>query len=213
VPLTLVQGSGAGAWGSSTVGTGGGSQTPTWGASRTAGGLLLLIVSSDVVESTPTGWTLAVRQTNNGDLGLWYRIADNTSTDAPTVPSSGFPRSIAWAEYSGNTATPLDKTASGGTSSNATTLATGTTAATTQADELAVAVWGYAADTGRFPGGGGNVWSGQTNSFTELFDIGSTSATVDNPGICVATKALAATGTQTSTATNGISGGGRRARP
>lgn len=201
--ITAVQ-----AWASTTTGTGTGSVSVSWGASRTLGNLILLGVNSDTTESTPSGWTLDQSQVNDSGLYLFFRIADDTATDAPTF-SSAFVKCLAWAEYRGHRAlTPSDVSASNGTSTYATntTFGTGTTGSIAQAFELAVALWGYSSSTGAtpIPGDmtGGNHWGSYTNSFTEQLDVGTTRAgNVTNVGLAVATLDVTTTGTKTCTAT------------
>lgn len=207
--LTLVQGSGAGAWGSATNGTGTGAVAVTWGTGRTSGNLIILCVNSDTTVGVPTGFTSDQSQVNDSGGYIFFRIADNSATDTPSISVSAS-TCIAWAEYSGNDPVPSDVSTSAGAGDTASTTAfsTGTTGTTAQADELAVAVWGYSASQGRLANGGGNYWSAQTNSFVEVIDVGTTKASGTNVGVCVAVKALAATGTQTSSATP-VAGGGR----
>ena len=193
MPLTNVQ-----AWSTANSGTGTGSVSVSWGSARTSGNLLVLVYTCDAVFTVPSGWTSAVRALDYSDMRIMYRIADNTSTDAPTITPSAA-SCMAWAEYSGNTATPLDQTASGtnNTVTGATTRATGTTAATSQADELAVAAWYWSGPTGYT---GGAHWSGQTNSYAEQTDDGTSKGSGANVGLCVATVDLAAAAATSSTA-------------
>jgi len=190
----LVQGSSLGAWGQATTGSGTGSVSVSWAQARVSGSLLILCVTSDGTHSTPIGWTLARQQVNNSAVYIFYRIADNTGSDTPTL-SNGAATLLAWAEYSNNTASPLDQVASGGSSTGSTSRSTGTTGTTAQADEVAVAVWSWSKS------GAVATWSGQTNSFSEIIDTGTTKGAGNNCGLCLATKSLSATGTVTSTAT------------
>jgi len=195
VPLTLVQGSSLGAWGSATNGASPANAVAvTWAQARTAGNLLVLVYASDGLMPVPAGWTSAVVALDFADMEIVYRIADNTATDAPSLDNNAA-TCIAWAEYSGNTATPLDVTASGtnNTVTGVQTRSTGTTGATAQADELAVAAWYISSPN---PGS----WSGQTNSFTEVVDTAT--STGQDITLAVAVRALSATGTVESTATS-----------
>lgn len=195
MPLTLVQGGSLGAWGTTNnAATPSNSVAVTWFTGRTSGNLLVLCVNSDATMSTPTGWTVGKSQVNDSGGYIYWRIADNTSTDTPTL-NNGASTCIAWAEYSGNAASQPDASASTGASTSGGTRSTGTTGTTAQADELAVALWGWSGS------GSGFTWSGQTNSFVEQIDVGTTKGGGINVGLCVATKALAATGTVESTAT------------
>lgn len=199
MPLTLVQGSSLGAWGSTDNGA-----TPTagvsvtWAQARTSGNLGILVCTSDAVFTVPTGWTSAIRALDLCDMRIMYRILDNSATDTPTIDNNES-TAIAWAEYSGNTATPLDKTAQGtnNTISGAQTRSTQTTTTTAQADELAVAAWYWSSNELS----GQPQWSGQTNSFTEVVDVGTDKGGgLQNVGLCVAVRDLSATGTYESTA-------------
>lgn len=197
MPATLLQG-----WTSQNNGaTAANDVAVTWGVGRTAGSLLVLCVNSDTTQGTPTGWTLDQSQINDSGLYIFFRISDNSATDSPTF-TANFSTAIAYAEYSGNTASPSDVSTSGG-SSTATNAgrSTGTTGTTAQADELAVACWGYSATVLQLPGGGNNFWSAQTNGFTEVIDVGTTKVAGTNVGICVAVKDLSSTGTVETTAT------------
>lgn len=201
--LTLVQGSSPGAWGSATNGTVATDPVAvTWASARTAGSLLLLAANSDSTLTTPTGWTLDQSQVNNSGLYLWWRISDNSATDAPSLDNNAS-TAIAWAEYTGNTATPSDVSTSSGTAASAATAwSTGTTGTTAQADELAVALWGSSKN---FATGALGTWGSETNSFTEQVDVATTKTSGTNAGLAVATKALAATGTVESSATPSVS--------
>ncbi len=201
MPLTLVQGSGIGAWGSATTGTGTGSISVSWNGPRTVGSLLLLALNSDSTESTPSGWNLDKSQINDSGCYLFRRISDNTATDTPTF-SSAFAKCIAWAEYTGNSATPQDVFASAGTGvDNSNPFSTGTTATTAQSDELAVAVFGT--HTASNTTLGNPLLSSETNSFVEQVDV-STNHTGVNCGLGIATKDLSSTGTQECTVTPSV---------
>lgn len=172
--------------------------TVTWGASRGVGNLLILICASDGVFSIPSGWTSAVQALDLADMRIMYRIADNTATDAPTIDNN-VSTNIAWAEYTGYTATPLDKTASGvnNTISGAQTRSTGTTAATTHAGELIVGAWYYSSNEIS----GGNQFSGHTNGHVEVVDTGTTvGGGAQNVGLSVAVTEGPYVGTYESTA-------------
>lgn len=209
MPFTLVQGSSLGAWGSASNGA-----TPadpvavTWAQGRGAGNLLLLGYVSDGVLPVPTGWTQARQQLDFADTRLCYRIAQNNADDTPTLDNNAA-TSIGWAEYSGNTASPLDQATgqNSGSLSGATSYGTGTTGTTAQADELAVAVWGYSVQNS--PSNLGGNWSGQTNGFTERVDVG-TNPSGTKTGMCIATLDLAATGAYTSAASITLGSGTNR---
>jgi len=89
-----------------------------------------------------------------------------------------------------------------GSSSGSNTRSTGTTATTSQATELAVALLGYSANAGcstqwrqTTPG------PALTNSFTETLDVGTTKASGTNVGLLVAVRDLSATGAIETTGT------------
>lgn len=195
--LTLVQGSAAGAWGTANTGAGTGAVSVTWFGSRTVGSLLRLVVTSDSTITTPTGWTVDDSVVADAGHYLYFRISDNTATDAPTV-NPGARTCIAWAEHTGNTASPTDVSTSQATGTGAGSISTGTTGSTAQTDEQAIACFGSSRS------GAAATWAGHTNGFTEVAST-TTSAGGVNIGLSVATKDLAATGTQECTATPSVS--------
>lgn len=176
------------------------SLTATFSPAATAGNLLSCNGNSDsTLAMTSTGWSLAWSNINNTGLYQWYKIAAGGETTVVITPGGGsFSTEMVIREYSGNAASsPLDKTASGSVGSGA----TGTTAATTQADELAIAGLG-----------GNNTASSHAASWslsfvTEINIIGLGSTPTE---LHTSTKALSATGTVTTTGTTAetISGAG-----
>lgn len=158
--------------------------------------LLCAAMSSSFGSMTSSGWTQAVLEDQFDAMYLYYKLAgaaeSSTVTWTPTVND----RTALWiAEYSGNvTVTPLDKTAVNDPASNSATVASGTTAVLTQADEFAVAVVSavrVSATTATI--------SSYSNSFTEVAEVPTTGA--DFPILGVATRDLAATTAITTTAT------------
>lgn len=180
----------------------GGSGTPA-----TADNTLIVAVNSDATVGTPAGYTPIVSSIHNAGCYLFAKIAAGGETGVTVTPAVAASTSVAIAEFGNLTgatiAARVDATASGGSSTGQNTRSTGTTGGTVQADELAVAVWGYSASTAPtdFAAGGGNKWVSQTNSFTEKIDTGTTKTSGTNVGLCVAVKDLSATGTVESTGT------------
>jgi hypothetical protein len=195
VPLTQVQQN----TGSASPSAGG--VSVVFGAGPTQNNLLLCAaMSSSFGSMTSSGWTQAVAEDQFDAMYLYYKIAgageSSTVTWTPTVND----RTAVWiAEYSGNvTVSPLDKTAVNDPAANASTIATGTTAALSQADELAVAVVSavrVSATTATI--------NSYNNSFTEIAEVPTTGA--DYPILGVATRDLAATTAITTTATFSVS--------
>lgn len=169
----------------------------TYSPAATAGNLLLMAVNSaSFLTGTPSGWTQAAAIDDFCALYLFYKIAAGGETTVGATLAASDRAGIAIMEYSGNTATPLDKTATNKPGGAPSTIASGTTAATTQADELAVACFGSIRVTHPT-----NTFTTYTNSYAEIAEIAATGGDAD--ALAVATKALSATGTQTSTATLG----------
>lgn len=180
----------------------------TLGAAATAGNTLLVAVNSDATVTTPAGYTSLVSSVHNAGCYLFGKVATGGETGVTVSPTVSASTCVAIAEIgnlSGAAITNrLDQTASAGASSGSFTWSTGTTATTAQADEYAVAVWGYTAATTTgtdFTNGGGNKWINQTNSYAEKLDVGTTKAAGTNVGLCIAVRDLSATGAAESTAT------------
>jgi len=174
------------------------------GLAATAGTTLLVAVNSDATVNTPSGWTLVVSSIHFAGCYLFAKIAAGGETGVTATPTSSASTCVGIAEVSGfvgaNVAAQTDQTVSNGSSSGASTRSTGTTAATQQNDEYAVAVWGYSSSQTIYASGGANKWTGQTNSFVEKGDQGTVKASGTNVGLCVAVKILTATGAVESTA-------------
>lgn len=191
MPIVLQQ-----AW--ATANNGGTASNPvavTWGSARQPGSLLLLAANSDGTHSDPSGWNLDQSQVNDSGLYLWWRISNNTATDAPSLDNNAS-TVLAWAEYIGNQSSPADRSTSQGTSGQADAVwSTGTTLATQQDDELAVAAWGSSSTLNP-----GATFSDPTNGFTEVVEGATSVAAATNVGLTVATKTLIAVGTVESTA-------------
>jgi hypothetical protein len=117
---------------------------------------------------------------------------------------SSAPGGIVIAEYSGiATTTPLDKTVTSKPSAFASTITSGTTAATTQANELVIALFGSIRTSHPT-----NTFGSYTNSFVEVGQVAATTGDADM--VAMVEKIVSTTGTQTSTATLA---GGAEQRP
>lgn len=136
------------------------------------------------------GWTAAVtRQSSTTcSAGIWYKISDGTETEiTATHNAAAASQSLVVREYPGVSASPLDVTVSNAGPS-ITSLNFGTTAATAQADELAVALLFTTATTPL-------RLSSWANDFEEVL-----SPSINAPLMHVADKILTATGAVTTTA-------------
>src|SRR5262249_3821236 len=113
-------------------------------------------------------------------------IAGRSAHTVTYTPNASVPCSVAVAEISSaDTAAPLDKAASrGATVTESNPHSTGTTAATTQADEIAVA--------GGTHDGGASETFASNNGYT----IQTSQTNTANEPIVLSTKILSATGTQ-----------------
>ena len=178
------------------------SRTVTMGSAPVAGHLLVMVVASnggtDNLITTPTGWTATSHTTTFGaDLYMFYRVAGasepaTTAAIGYTTGSQGYYSTpIIVYELSGLvTATPLDVSASTTTAGGATSLPSGTTATTTQADDYVIVAYGIGQVT--------NTITGYTSGYTQQ-DVVTESA---NSTTCVvAFHETASTGTQSCTAT------------
>ncbi|WP_156027808.1 hypothetical protein [Candidatus Solirubrobacter pratensis] len=138
-----------------------------------------------------TGWSLADSSIGGTGLYLWYKIAGSSESSTVTIaPSVAASAELVVMQFTGNaTSGVLDQTAhaSGGAT-------TGTTAATAQNDELAVAAVGMTAV-------GGTISATWTNGFTANPATTVAAVGTNGTGIHVALRSLTSTGTVTSTAT------------
>ncbi len=165
--------------------------------------------------TTPSGWTLAgsvlsVSWSGGGATGavaIFYKVAgaSESSTVTVTVATASFETNILLAEFSGLTAATIDQFASNDETSGTGLIAeTGTTSATMEANELAVALCNIMDDDFDAPATGS--WSeGYTQIGAEINSgsAGSTSA--------LAYKILSATGAQNTTCTFTTGGAEERA--
>ena len=173
------------------------SKTLTFGWTATAGRLLVLSASWDKeitgLIDWPTGeWTqIDVLQSGNSTQGvtaaMYYKIAIGNETSVELSWNESEDISIRVGEYSGIVTTnPLDRSSSAFSTGAVLSQSTGTTAATTQNDELAIALMG--SDSGSDTNTG-RSWS---NGFTELTYL---AGVAGDPVLSVARKDLTSTGT------------------
>jgi hypothetical protein len=174
------------------------SPTTTLDAGATAGNLIVTAIGVDksaITITVPTGYTSMGAVYVGTSVSGWmaYKVAVGGETAVQWTVGAYTNGAAVWAgEYSGLSSTPFDVAAvnnSGdGTGSS---ISTGTTDATAQNDELAIA-W-MAIDSASNLGAA-TTWS---NSFTE---IARHSPTDVDAGMRVAEKTLSSTGTQETTA-------------
>lgn len=156
--------------------------------------------------TTPAGWTAGVTEFDQSGgnqataLQIFYKIAgasEGTSTQVVHDGDGGSSCILEFIEFSGINGTPLDVVQTNGRNdSTANTISTGTTAATAQAKEVAIAFCGLADDDAT-----GATWK---NSFTgQEFRVqaGSETGVPGDISAALAYKILSATGTQETTAT------------
>lgn len=154
--------------------------------------LVAVMVTASVfanINSVPAGWTAAVHQDRStANTSIWYKVAGAAE---PTDTTFGFTASVLSTlmllEIRGiATAAPLDQVVSTDGGAGAVTgLSTGTTPATTQADEIAIAGWGQASS--------GAAYGTPTNNFRQAAAVGSSAR------LTAAAAILTATGTVEST--------------
>jgi hypothetical protein len=153
-----------------------GTSSETYPGATTSGNLLIAVVSdTDGVTDTIaiTGFTTAISTgTSSNQISILYKIANGTeSVITPTAGVGTFLTGIY--EYTGNTATPFDKSASNATNlTTSLSVSTGTTATTTNANEVAIGAvyWETGVQT----------FSSATNSFNIVSSIGTHLFVVDS---------------------------------
>jgi hypothetical protein len=180
--------------GAATQGAASTSVTPAWGTSenRTAGNLLICFCSVTQISTfatPPSGWSQV--QGGAGTLvstTIFYKIAAGADA-APTIPLIGAGViSAQLAEFSGNSATPLDKTGSATATSSPITATFGS--ADTASGELIVMAGGDTRSLARSPN---DTWTsnhatvtqaGSNNgvSSTDHYSFGYALATTSNAG-------------------------------
>jgi hypothetical protein len=158
--------------------------------------LICAAMSSSFGSMTSTGWSSGPLTDDFDAMYMYYKIAGaSESSTVSWTPSANDETALWIAEYSGNvTVSPLDGSTFNKPSVNAATIASGTTATLTQADELAVAV------VSSVRAATGATVTGWSNSFVQVAEVNTTGG-VDHPGVAVATRDLAATTAITTTAT------------
>lgn len=139
----------------------------TLGSTPIAGNLLIGIIGSNDGSCTnPVGYTTAVSQVNTTDddlIRIVYKIAGaGEATSITFTDLAGNNHTVAFMEYQGNTASPLDVIASVDVSAGVTSRTSGTTGSTAQADELSIAVWRVRANVSAIT---------YSNSFVEQYDM------------------------------------------
>lgn len=173
------------------------SHSVTFGTTPITGNLIVVVANTPTGLPTPSGYTKAVGLISNTDCSLFYKIAGASEfTTVNFTIGAALSMNIAAFEYGSADPTPLDQTASADSGASSTSLVNGTTAATTQASEIAIAAFGISS-------GGAPAVISYSDSFAEISQgVTSGSASV-NVRLAVAAKTLSATGTQTTTATIG----------
>lgn len=173
----------------------------------TPGKRLIIEVNSNATLQTPAGFTLDKSQVNNNahysfskDTGAGGETAWTIQTTAGSGAIAGFVK-----EVGGLTGSPVDRTVSLGSGSNASTRSTGTTAETNQAAEWLSASCAWSRGSGAINSINDGSW---TNSFTDSLQDGAviaetrtSKASGTNVGIALAERTVAATGTFETTAT------------
>lgn len=128
---------------STPVHAGAASVTSTFGATPTAGNLLLAIAGatgSTSTFTTPAGWAVLVSHTGTGvGTAIFWKVAGASEPTGLTVTTTGTGSDLTLAEFSGFPVAIADVTANHDTgASTVTTSVTGTTAATGGVGDLAV---------------------------------------------------------------------------
>jgi hypothetical protein len=166
---------------------------PTWGTglNRTTGNLLICpcsVTGSAVLLTTPSGWTVATQfNPTSCSANIYYRIATGGDT-APTITIPAGTGAAQLLEFSGNSATPLDKFGTAGSASSPTTATL--TAADTASGELFIVCGADIRSAARTPS---DTWTsnhatitlaGNNNaiSTTNHYSFGYALATTSNTG-------------------------------
>jgi hypothetical protein len=124
------------------------SVSTSFGTAPTAGNLLVGVIhyAADRVPTVPAGWTIATESDTPGETVVFYRVATvgEPANVSVSISGSGVYMSMSLFEYTGMydiQADVLDRT-SVQSASTASSVSTGTTAPTAQADELLIAAVG-----------------------------------------------------------------------
>lgn len=160
--------------------------TASFPAAPTLDNLLIAVYrhTTGGVLTPPAGWSLAVQDPDQGQLLIYYKVAGAAeSPDVTFSVDTDSWQSLTIFEYSGMaTASPLDRTASNMSGAKVASISTGTTATTTQADELVIA----AVSTEKTPEVFNNTW---TNGFGQ-----ESALVVDEASQSTASRIVSATG-------------------
>lgn len=172
------------------------SHTITFDAAPTSGNLCVWVVTSDAIVSTPSGLTLAVSAIDYAGHYIFYRVnGGSESSSTAFVPSASTSLVVAAYEYSGMaTSSVMDRTASNTPGGIISSISTGTTATTTQSDELVVATVGISVASGS------PTISSWSSSFTTEDSVGSTGSAV-NVRVGTAIRKVTSAAAYSSTAT------------
>lgn len=162
----------------------------------TLGNLLVLCVVCDFTVPTPSGWTLAQSAIDATGTYIFYRISDGSEQNFTITPGAPAPGCCVAFEISGCAAAPFDKSASATGQGAGSTIATGTTALTSQADEILIALVGIG-----LSGGDTAAITAWSNSFVEQAQVTSSAGSPANIRMAVATRTVTAAATYTTTAT------------
>lgn len=163
-----------------------------FGSPPTSGNVLILCVVSDttVLPTPPTGWTTIQAAVGNSGTYMYWKTAGVSESSTVTVTISASD-SCVLSIYEYSNITTLDQSAQLVSGSNVTAVPTGTTSATTAANELIVCLCGMD-DVN-------TVTSWSNSIVTDQAAV--TTGSVTNVSLTVGIKIVSATGTQTSTAT------------
>jgi len=171
--------------------------TNTFGWTATKRNLLVACITSAATFNLTAGWTRVANPTDFAETDIWYKVADGTET-ALAVTCTGATTAclIGVTEWSGDTGLlwALDRSVSA--NNTATTAQPGTTAATRDADELAMYCFGNG-------GGGASAYTGTTTGGITTEYNGSDAGSTNH--LLYASEILSAKGTVTATATSSAS--------
>lgn len=159
--------------------------------------MVLVIVTSSTTITTPSGWTAAPAAVSGtaGRIAMFTKIAGSSEGTSTTISFGASTKPVIWyAELSGlATSSVVDQTATstGTQSGDVMTCITGTTSATAQANEFAIAC--VINDLNGDIVGGGSIgdWSDQ---FDGVYTKTGTTSTSPAAGIGIAVKQLTTTG-------------------
>lgn len=173
-------------------------------AATTAGNTILIAVSCSTGTPTSVAGCTLLTVTGSGRVALYGK--NNVAAGETSYLISITSQRVVWwiAEVQGlDLSAPVDAvTASATTTSNAATISTGTTPIASTYNGVALALWGLTHTTG----GSVCTFSGHTNGFEEILDVGLANGTAAT-SLCVGRKFTASIGTFESTATPSVTTG------